>query len=463
MRSLTRILAVSSLAAAALVPTAGTGHASLGTAGHATSARMDAVTAWNAYMGEAALAACIAPLDNPLTESRMYAMAHIAISDALNAIHPRYESYALQTRAQRGASATAAVASAARYVLVPVLKALPAPFPQACIDASVAVVQQRYAAALAAVPDGPAKDAGVAIGRAAAAAIRHLRAHDGSDTPLIVSDFPQGTAPGQWRFTPDRPFAFAPGWGKVTPFVLADSSQFRPEPPYDLTSAQYTRDLNEVKALGGDGVTTPTARTAEQTEIALFWWESSPLRWNRIARTVAAGRGLDMWEKARLFGLLNAALADGYIGSFDTKYHDLFWRPVTAIREAGSDGNPATTADPAWTPLQITPPIPDHDSAHAVEGGAAARVLARFFGTDDVSFSVCSLTPNAVATCSDPSPVVRRYSSFSQAAHENAVSRVYIGFHFRHAVQAGVRHGGRIADRAVSHLFRPLDDDSAGC
>ena len=156
--------------------------------------------------------------------------------------------------------------------------------------------------------------------------------------------YPQGTRPGEYRFTPGTPFAFAPGWGDVTPFVLRESSQFRPGPPYAVTSNKYTADFVEVKRLGGDDITTPSARSAEQTEIALFWVESSPLQWNRIARTVSARTHLDLWEQARLFGLLNMALADGYIGSFDTKYHYNYWRPVTAIREAGSDGNPNTTA-----------------------------------------------------------------------------------------------------------------------
>ena len=156
--------------------------------------------------------------------------------------------------------------------------------------------------------------------------------------------------------------------GRRHPFVLNDSSQFRPGPPYAVTSKKYTADFNEVKALGGDDITTPSARTAEQTEIALFWVESSPLQWNRIARTVSGSEGLDMWENARLFGLLNMALADGYIGSFETKSHYNYWRPVTAIQTADTDGNPSTSADPTWTPLVATPPIPDYDSAHSVEG-----------------------------------------------------------------------------------------------
>jgi len=418
--------------------------------------RPNAVTAWNVSAAKAALAACIAPADNPLSESRMYAMAHVAIHDALNSIDRRSEPYAYDARAKRSASPDAAVAAAARDVLVPVLGQLQAPFSQACIDAGVASVESDYAAALDAIPDGRRKARGLAVGHAAAAAVVTLRSGDGADTTLLDFTFPQGTAPGEWIFTPDRPFAFAPGWAHVTPFVLDDATQFRPGPPYALNTPQYAADLNEVKALGGDGITTPSARTPEQTEIALFWLESAPLQWNRIARTLSDSRGLDPWQSARLFGLLNMALADGYIGSFDTKYHYRYWRPVSAIRAADSDGNPATSADPTWTPLVTTPPIPDYDSAHAVEGGAAAGVLRRFFRTDRISFRACSLTLPSGSTCDDAAPVSRRYASFREAAMENGESRILNGFHFRKAVDEGLDHGRQIGRIAIDRYLRPL-------
>ena len=417
--------------------------------------RPNAVTAWNAIAGKAALASCIAPVENPLNESRMYAMTHVAIHDALNAIDRRSAPYAYDAHAQRGASPDAAVAAAARDVLVPVLGQLQAPFSQACIDAGVASVESDYAAALDAIPDGPPKQRGLAVGHAAAAAVLALRASDGADTTLLDFGFPQGTTPGEWIFTPDRPFAFAPGWAHVTPFVLDDATQFRPRPPYALDSRQYAADLNEVKALGGDGITTPTARSAEATEIALFWLESSPLQWNRIARTLAARQRLGPWESARLFGLLNMALADGYISSFDTKYHYRYWRPVSAIRAAADDGNPDTSADPTWTPLATTPPIPDYDSAHAVEGGAGTAVFHRFFGTDRLAFSTCSLTLPAGSSCDDAAPVSRSYSTFTQAAEENGESRILIGFHFRKAVREGIEHGQQIGRLAADRYLRP--------
>ena len=166
------------------------------------------------------------------------------------------------------------------------------------------------------------------------------------------------------------------------------------------------------------------------------------------------GRRLDSWESARLFGLLDMAMADGYVSSFDTKYHYRYWRPVTAIRAAGSDGNPATTSDPTWTPLATTPPIPDYDFAHAVEGGAAAQVFQEFFGTDRTAFGACSLTLPGGQRCTDAAPVSRSYASFSQAAEENGVSRILVGYHFRKAVREGTDHG-----RQIGRLRRPASCD----
>jgi hypothetical protein len=442
---MTRALLATALAATALAVVAAPAGA------HGTP-RSDAVSVWNANAGKAALAACISPADNPLHESRLYAMTHVAIHDALNAIDRRTRPYAFDGTAKRGASPDAAVAAAARDVLVTLVPQIP--FPPPCIAAGVASVEADYTAALAAIPDGRHKARGIEVGQAAAAAILALRAADGSDTPLQDFAYPQGTSPGVYRFTPGTPFAFAPGWGGVTPFVLDDSSQFRPGPPYAVTSRKYAADLNEIKALGGDGVTTPSARTPEQTEIARFWVESSPLQWNRIARTVSDGVG--PWKQARLFALLNMALADGYVSSFETKYHYNYWRPVTAIRAADTDGNPRTSADPTWTPLVTTPPIPDYDSAHAVQGGAASTVLKRFFGTDHIGFTTCSLTLPAGSTCTDASPVTRSYVTFSAAAEENGISRILVGFHFRKAVDEGIEHGNRIGDLAVDRFLRPV-------
>jgi PAP2 superfamily len=446
----TRLLGLAACLAAGLFLTGATASGS--------ASGPNAVTAWNANAGEAVIAACFLGGYGP-QEARMYAMMHVAVHDALNGIDRRSQPYAVSLGATPGTSPDAAVAAASRDVLVTVLGSFSFFLPAACIDAGVASVEADYTAALGAIPNGPAKSAGVALGQASAAAILALRSSDGYDTPLVDPDYVEGTAPGEYRYTPGTPFAFAPHLGEdLIPFVLKDASQFRPGPPYSLTSRKYAADVNEVQRLGGDDVTTPSARTDDQTEIALFWVESSPLAWNRLTRAVATAEGLDLWESARLFGLLNLAMTDGYIGTFETKYHYRFWRPVTAIRLADIDGNPATAADPTWTPLLENPPIPDYDSGHAVEGGTAAQVLKRFFKSDRMSFSACSFTLPAGQRCGDASPTLRHFTSFSQAADENAVSRIYVGFHFRDAVETGTRHGERIANRTVNRVLRPLHD-----
>jgi hypothetical protein len=241
--------------------------------------------------------------------------------------------------------------------------------------------------------------------------------------------------------------------------VLKSSAQFRPPAPYPINSKRYTDDFNEVKALGGDGGMTQSARTPDQTEIALFWVESSPLMWNRIGRAVASSQGLTLWENARLFALLNLGLADGYIASFGDKYFYNYWRPVTAIREGNNDGNPDTTGDPQWTPLVVTPPLPDYDSGHAVEGGTAAGILQGFFHNDRISFAVCSTTLPTGETCASANPRTRSFNSFSEAATENGMSRILVGFHFRHAVEEGILHGQKIADWVVGHVLRKVGEN----
>jgi len=418
----------------------------------------DAVTVWNANAGMAATKACIAPLDDPFHESRIYAIMHVAMHDALNAIDRRFRPYAFDKPAAPGASPEAAVAAAARDVLVPLLRQLPSELvAQSCIDAGMASVEADYAAALAAIPNAPAKAQGIAVGQAAAAAILAMRATDGVTGPFLNHNCSQATRPGQYQCTPGSPFIVFETWEKVTPFVLQDMAQFRPGPPYAVTEKGFTADFNEVKSLGGNGITTPSARTADQTKIALFWYESSPLKWSRIARAVSIKKGLNLWENARLFGLLNMALADGYIAMVATKNHYNYWRPVTAIQTGETDGNPDTTGNPTWTPLRATPPDQDYASGHAIEGGAAAEVLKQVFGSDQISFQDCGVTLPAGSTCSDPTPVLRSYASFSQAAAENAYSRILIGFHFRKSIEEGTAYGRKIGERAVNLYLRPAN------
>ncbi|MBK8470011.1 MAG: vanadium-dependent haloperoxidase [Candidatus Phosphoribacter sp.] len=453
-RTIRRLAVFAAVAAFALAPglTASAHDGPTQNADHVSRVSGQAVIDWNARAAEAAIACGLAPANNPLHESRMYAMMHLAIHDSLNAISRRSEPYAFDARA-KGAAPLAAIAAAARGTLVAAVGALPEPF-AACAASEVPAIETSYTAALALVPDGDAKDRGVALGNAAAQAIVALRADDGSDTPLFDTAYPQGDEPGEYRFTSaDLPFVFAPGWGDVTPFALRSAAQFRSDEPYRLSSRAYARDVNEVKALGGNGTTTPSTRTSDQTQQALFWLESSPLLWNRLARSLADQRQLDAWQAARLFGLLDMAMADGYIGTFDQKYDQNFWRPITAIREAANDGNSRTSPDPTWTPLVTTPPIPDHDSGHAVEGGAAAAVLRGFFGSDRAHFNLCSHTLPTGQTCTDPSPTLRSFDRFSQAAAENADSRVLVGFHFRHATTSGTTHGLKIGQYVVRNYL----------
>jgi PAP2 superfamily protein len=196
------------------------------------------------------------------------------------------------------------------------------------------------------------------------------------------------------------------------------------------------------------GEASSTTRTAEQSQIALFWFESSPPGWNRIVRNVVADQSLDLWSNARLFALVNLALADGYISAFEAKYTYNFWRPVTAIRAGDTDGNPRTIADPDWTPFRPTPGMPDNSSGHSVAGAAVAEVLTRFFNNDDISFTTTSGFPF--------DGITRSFNSFSQAAQENADSRVYAGIHFRSACRDGLRQGKKIGRYISNHFLKTV-------
>ena len=323
----------------------------------------------------------------------------------------------------------AAVATAAREVLVTL------------IPEQAALVDDAYYGALLAVSEGTAKRAGIAVGRAAAQATLNRRAKDGVDTTTQPVYVPKAT-PGDYQFTAPFELAFLPGWGRVEPFAIA-LADHRLDGPLPITSRQYARDLTYLQSIGALASTT---RTAEQSTIAKFWYEDSPLGWNRITNTVVRQRGLDSWAAARAFALVNFALADGYIAGFEAKYHFRFWRPVTAIRAAGVDGNPHTDADPAWQPFLTTPPVPDYPSTHTVVGAAAAEVLIALFG-DKVGYDATSLTLPGVT---------RHYTGFSAAARENGLSRVYAGIHFQHAVKAGHKQGRSIG-RAVSGALPALN------
>jgi membrane-associated phospholipid phosphatase len=410
---------------------------------------IDPVVEWNANAGAAAIKACISPDGDPFHESRMYAMMHLAIHDALNAIDRRFQPHAYDKKADPGTSSNAAVAAAAHTVLIPLIRQLPAELLSKpdCIDNGVASVEAAYTAAINAIPDSPTKMQGIALGQATAAAILVERTNDHSnDRPFLNKNCPPSGQPGAYQCTPGFPFVAFEKWDNVTPFVLQDNAQYRPGVPLAVTDAKFKVDLEEVKSLGGDGKTTPSARTPDQTQIALFWWESSPLKWSRIARTVAVTKGLNPWENARLFAMLNMALTDGYIAMVSAKNQYNFWRPVTAIHNAG---------DQTWTPLRPTPPNQDYPSGHAIEGGAGAEVLAQVFG-DQISFQDCGMEmPDGNTTCDDPKPTLRSFTSFSQAAIENGYSRVLVGFHFHNATDVGTAYGHKIGERAAT-LLQPV-------
>lgn len=251
--------------------------------------------------------------------------------------------------------------------------------------------------------------------------------------------------PGQWRPTPPENYpAFMPHWGAVAPFTIPSALAFRADPPPDLSSAEWAANYNEVKAYGSEG---NSARSEEQSEIARFWYEASALGWNRIARTVAERRpAATPWDTARLFALMNIALADSYIASLETKYFYNFWRPVTAIREGDVDGNPDTTGSQMWASYLFTPPVPDWPSGHSSAGAAAAEALIAYFQSDYIPFTTTSGAPHPGIT--------RSFYSFSDAALENANSRVLAGIHFRAAAIAGLEQGRRVGRYVVENYLR---------
>ena len=374
-------------------------------------------------------AAAGAPIE-PHFEARGLAMANGVIHDVLNAIDHRYAAYAY-VASQPGASPDAAVAQAAHDVLVADPQ-LVTDFPS---GSQRTFLDNALATDLARVADGPAKTSGIALGQAAARFYIQLRAGDAPHlAPYGPSPKGNGTLPGEYQYTlpfnlPGAPFfggsIGVPDWQNLTPFVLRSTTQFVPPGQNAVTSAAFQADLAEVKALGA---AVGSTRTTDQTQIARFWSENSPLMWNRIARNASLPRAQNGWDAARLYALLNFALADTYIVYAEVGNTFNFWRPVTAIHYY----EPSSTWQEFGFP---TPPTRDYTSGHAMEGGAAAAVLRSVLGTDSVSFST---TSTALAD------VTRSFTSFTQAADENAVSRIFIGYHFRKSTVDGKALGDSI-------------------
>jgi hypothetical protein len=395
----------------------------------------DVVLDWN----QAALEAVRARNTPPPRVARDLAILHLAIHDAVNSIARTHESYAFTGHVPAAASRQAAAATAGYHALSALF---PHPEDQAMFDTL-------YADQLSMIPDLPPKRMGIEAGMGAAAAILELRAHDGSDQ---AGEFAGGTEPGQWRPTISfggvvRP-ALLPLWGFVTPFVLAVPDQFRPPAPPALQSSQYAEELEHVKWWGRDQ---GSLRNHDQTEIALFWGygpgtATPPGHWNEVAQSAARAQRLTLEQNARLFALLNMALTDAGISCWECKYLFNFWRPITAIAEAHLDGNPDTLPDADWKPLLETPPFPEYTSGHSTFSGAAATVLALFFGNDNVPFSLGS---------DDLPGVTRNYGSFSEAAWESGMSRIYGGIHYMSANLHGLDAGASIGEWTVQHYLQP--------
>ena len=397
---------------------------------HASATSSDVVVDWSRISFEAGMT------DDGFVSflgARHQAMAHIAMHDALNAIRPRYEQYAYSGRSY-GADPVAAAAAAAHDVLVTVY-----PAQQDTLDAELATW-------LATVPDGPAKASALTLGAAAAAAIVALRQDDGTDVDLFSSTYVPGTEPGDYQFVPPYPFTFAEDLRYATPFGLTSPDQFRVPPPPSLRSRAYARAYDEVKSVGAVGSTT---RTTDQSNYANWWYESSEIGWPRIARVTATSEDLELWRAARMFALVDMSLYDSYVAGWDSKFHWDFWRPYTAIRAGDTDGNRRTVADHGWLSYLETPPVQDYPSTHSTLGAGAAEVLKRAFGTDRVPFSMDSTTAL-------PANPVRSFGTFSQAADENADSRVRAGIHFRFSTEMGKALGRKVGAYIVKNHLRPL-------
>jgi hypothetical protein len=394
--------------------------------------RADEVADWNQITQQALLTS----KTSPIASSRVLAMVQVAVFDAINGIDRRYTPIHVDFDAPPGASRRAAAIQAAYAVLVQLF-----PSQQAQLD------DERSASLAALNKDEDFEDEksisrGIDWGQQVADDILVWRSTDGF-TPA-PPPFLGGTNVGQWRPTPP---AFLPGAGPqfahMTTWALNSPSQFRPPGPPAVTSDQYAADFNEVKEIGSNNSAT---RSAEQTEIAVFWNGNTPAFWNRIATSVAAERHLKLEEKARLLALLNVAMADGVIACWDAKYTYVFWRPITAIRLASTDGNPATAEDAGWTPLLVTPNFPEYPSGHATVSPAAGVVLGTFFG-NDAQFTLTSETLAGV---------VRSYDSFTQAVDEAFDARIYGGIHFRSACRDARTTGTQVGSFVMTNVAQSV-------
>lgn len=407
----------------------------------ATTARADEITDWTKNLYDAGLIAATSPLNM----GRAAAIMQSAVFDAVNGIERRYTSIHVEPDAPRGASSRAAAVQAAYAILVR-LYPTQEPALTTKLRASLNGIASEKAA-----ENSQSIARGIEWGQTVADAIWAWRSTDGFSA--VLPPYTGGSLPGQWRPTPP---AFAPGVGvqfaTMTTWVIDSHSQFRAPGPPALTSAQYTADFNETKLMGRiDSV----ARSADQTLYSRFWNASTAnFFWNQVAVNLADERHLTFSEKSRLLGLLNVAMADAAIGCWDTKYTYPFWRPVTAIPLAATDGNPLTAEDAGWLPLLTTPAHPEYTSGHSCVSGAAGSVLSLQFG-ENTSFSIVSDSPTMAG-------VVRSFTNFTDALEEVKNARIFAGIHFRTACNHGQQLGISTADFVIKNAFLPLNGNHTG-
>ncbi len=394
-------------------------------------ARADAVVDWNAIASTAIARAVAAGRPGPATLLD-FAMVHVAVYDAVQAIERRFEPYHVVIPGATGSPAAAA-AKAARDVLTKLL-------PEQA--GSLAKSYDDYLASQGLAHDDP----GVLVGEKAAAGILARRENDGR-YPVAVQAFNGGTSAGMWRPTQPQFASMAVPWvSTVKPFTLNSPSQFRAEQPPRLDSGRYARDYDEVKAIGG---LTSSTRTPEQTDLAYFWAANYGVVWNQVLRDIAGTHVKTIGDSARLFALANLATADAGISAWDSKRHYAYWRPITAIQEGENDGNPRTVGDRGWQPLVATPPYPDYTSGANNATAAMTRVLALFFGTENMTFSVTSEPTQAIRK-------TRTYTRFSDASDEVVEARIYEGIHFRFADEAAQKQGRSVATWVFERFLRPV-------
>ncbi len=393
----------------------------------------DPVMEWN----DIARQLVVVPAQSPVQQTRLMAIVHVAMHDAVSGVTGEYEQYvaARSGRKRRHCPADASPEAAAIAAAFDALKGLfgPSDF----LDA-------KYAASLAA--HGIAvTDPGIAVGQAAAAGILALRQHDGAAVAPYPYLPPNAGTLGVWTPISSAPTAQAllPGWGDVDPFVMRRGSQFRPDAPPTLNSRRYARDYNEIAQVGASVSAT---RTDEQTQIALFWRASPTALWNPVLRQAVESRELTLSETARITALFYLAAADASIACWEAKYYYNYWRPQPAIRQGDMDGNAATGGDAAWLPLVPTPPHPEYPSGHTANSGAMAAVLRLLFGD----------TPGFVIEATSPQNVgfVRHWQTFSEGVQEVIDARVFSGIHFRNSDEAGARIGRQVARFVMTHALR---------